>query len=170
MSVFAKGKDMKRQIVAALIAVLLSGFAIAQEADQLEVQTIVQKEVVSTNDAGESETKLVEATTVVPGERVVYTTTVRNVGSEPAENVVITNPIASELTYENGSAFGAGMAIEFSVDGGTTWASPDELTVVGEDGTARAATEEDYTHVRWVMQNDLAAGAQMMARFSAVLD
>ena len=45
----------------------------------------------------------------------------------------------------------------------------DELTVV-EDGVERKATTRDYTHVRWVMNNDLEAGAQAVARFAAVLE
>lgn len=169
MSVLKKGLAMNRQIIAALVAVMLSGFAIAQETDGLEVRTVVQKEVVVVNEDGDNETRLVDAETVVPGERVVYTTTIRNLGDQPAENIVITNPIAAELTYEDGSAFGAGMAIEFSADGGATWAAADVLTVV-EEGVQRAATPADYTHVRWVMQNDLAAGAQGLTRFTAVLN
>ena len=57
----------------------------------------------------------------------------------------------------------------FSVDGGKTFAAADEL-VVSEDGEARAAEARDFTHVRWVMQDDLAAGAQGTARFAAVLE
>jgi len=79
------------------------------------------------------------------------------------------NPIADSLTYIDGSAFGPGAEIQFSVDGGQTYASRDELTVT-ENGETRQAAAEDLTHVRWVMQTELAAGAQGMARFAAVLE
>ncbi len=82
---------------------------------------------------------------------------------------MITNPIAENLQYLDGSAFGAGMEILFSVDGGETFAAAADL-VVTEDGETRGAIAKDFTHVRWVMRNDLAAGAQGTARFAAVLE
>ena len=94
---------------------------------------------------------------------------VRNTSEEAAENVVITNPISESLTYVAGSAFGPGTIIEFSVDGGQTYAPADQLTIT-EDGETRSAHPGDFTHIRWVMQNELAAGAQGTARFAAVLD
>jgi len=168
---FKQGNAM-RKIVGAIVtmAVLsLAAHAHAQEQGHLNVQTVVQKQEVIVNDAGETETRLIDADTVVPGERVVYTITFRNVGDEPAAGVIITNPIDDSLTYVDGSAFGPGMDIQFSVDGGVVFASGDDLTVT-EGGVERPAVAEDFTHVRWVMQNELAVGAQGMARFTAVLD
>lgn len=135
----------------------------------LEVQTTVQKQEVFVNAQGEEETRLVPADTVLPGETVFYTITFTNVSNEVADRVVITNPIDESLVYLDGSAFGAGMDIVFSVDGGESFAAASELTVT-EDGEVRAAEPRDFTHVRWVMRNDLAAGAQGTARFAAVLE
>jgi len=101
--------------------------------------------------------------------KVVYTITFRNIGDEPADNVVITNPISGDLLYVDGSAFGPGTAIQFSIDGGQTFANASELTVT-EDGATRSAVAADFTHIRWVMQQELAVGAQGTARFSAVLE
>ncbi len=151
-----------------VILVMLAAVAAAQEQGHLDVQTTVQKKEVVVNEAGESETRLVAAEVIVPGESVVYTITFTNVSAEPADNVVITNPIAEDLMYVDGSAFGPGMDIQFSVDGGVTFAAANELTIV-EDGEVLDAQAEDFTHVRWVMQNDLKAGAQGIARFAAVL-
>ena len=105
----------------------------------------------------------------MPGDDVVYTITFTNISDETAENIVITNPISGELTYVEGSAFGPGTRIEFSVDGGLSFAAANELTV-SEDGEVRAARAEDFTHIRWVMQNELQAGAQGLARFRARLN
>ena len=156
-----------RSISFLVIAMSVSAFA--QDEGHLNVKTVVQKEEVSVNAAGERETRLVPAETVIPGERVVYTITFRNISQEPADSVVITNPIDESLTYVEGSAFGPGTAIEFSVDGGNSFASAGELVVV-EEGVERPAEPGDYTHVRWVMQNNLEPGAQGTARFAAVLD
>jgi uncharacterized repeat protein (TIGR01451 family) len=169
MSVSKGGVGMSIFRSVCFLVVALSVAAFAQEDGHLKVKTVVQKEEVSVNAAGERETRLVSAETVIPGERVVYTITFRNISEGPADNVVITNPIDESLTYVEGSAFGPGTNVEFSVDGGNSFGTADQLTVV-EEGVERPADPRDYTHVRWVMQSDLAAGAQGMARFTAVLN
>ena len=85
---------------AALLA--FSGSAMAQQ--HLDVQTTVQKQIVVQTEEGSTETQLVPADTVVPGDTVVYTITFENVGDEAADNVVITNPISDALAYVPGSA------------------------------------------------------------------
>ena len=155
------------KILSGILLTFLAFTAVAQS--HIDVQTTVQKEEVFLNDTGEEEKRLVPAEKVLPGETVYYTITFTNTSDEVADNVVVTNPIAEELMYLDGSAFGPGMAIVFSVDGGETFAAADELKVT-EDGETRAAEAKDFTHVRWVMQNDLAAGAQGTARFAAVLE
>ncbi len=159
---------MKYSISAILMMLALSLQAVAQEQGHLNVTTTVQKQEVTVNDSGEAETRLVAADTVVPGESVVYTITFQNISDEPAANVVITNPISEDLTYVYGSAFGPGTVIQFSTDGGQNYAAADELTVI-DDGVSRPAGPDDFTHIRWVMQNELAVGAQGTARFTAVL-
>ncbi|MDJ0709963.1 MAG: hypothetical protein QNJ14_06225 [Woeseiaceae bacterium] len=154
------------RILTAISLLLLAATATAQH---LDVQTTVHKQEVVVNDTGEEEKRLIEAELVLPGETVFYTITFTNVSDEIADRVVITNPIAENLVYLDGSAFGAGMDIVFSVDGGKTFATAGELTVT-EDGETRAAEAKDFTHVRWVMRNDLAAGAQGTARFAAILE
>lgn len=168
MSDKQKGTVMNKMLcVIALLGVSTAAFS--QDEGHLNVRTVVQKEQVTVDESGETRTELVAAGTVVPGERVVYTITFQNISGEPADNVVITNPISGELTYVDGSAFGPGADIQFSVDGGRTFGDRDELTVT-EDGETRPAVTEDFTHIRWVMKQELAAGAQGLARFSAVLE
>ncbi len=163
-----RNQKIRSAMFGAVLLLVLGGNAWAQDQGHLNVRTVVQKEQVVVKD-GETETTLVAADTVVPGERVVFTTTFRNISDDAAENVVITNPISSELIYVDGSAFGPGTDIEFSVDGGRTFAPAAELTVT-EDGVTRSADANDFTHIRWVMREELAAGAQGVARFSAVLE
>ena len=155
--------------VTSICLLLISAAAFAQDQGHLSVQTVVQKQQVTIDDEGEQQVELVPAETVVPGESVVYTITFTNISDDAADNVVITNPIADSLTYVDGSAFGPGAEIQFSVDNGKTFADREALTVT-EEGVVRAASAEDFTHIRWVMQQELAAGAQGVARFSAVLE
>ena len=167
MSDERKGKVMKT--VTSICLLLTAAAAFAQDQGHLSVQTVVQKEQVTMNEDGEQQVTLVPAETVVPGESVVYTITFTNISDDAAGNVVITNPIADSLTYVDGSAFGPGAEVQFSVDNGKTFADRGALTVT-EEGIVRAASAEDFTHIRWVMQQELAAGAQGVARFSAVLE
>lgn len=166
-----QGAVMKNSILVVLMTIALGVSVNAQEQEQgyLNVSTVVQKEEAVVNAAGEAETRLVPADIVVPGDRVVYTITFRNIGDEPTGDVVVTNPIAENLTFADGSAFGPGTAIQFSVDGGTTFADRADLTVT-QNGESRAATAEDLTHIRWTLQTELAVGAQGIARFAAVVD
>lgn len=159
---------MKNLIGVILMMSAVTVHAIAQEQGHLNVTTVVQKEELTINELGEADTRLVAAETVIPGDRVVYTITFRNISDDAAENVVITNPIADSLTYVDGSAFGPGTEIEFSIDGGQSFAARDALTIE-EDGEVRSAEAKDFTHIRWVMKQDLPVGAQGMARFSADL-
>jgi uncharacterized repeat protein (TIGR01451 family) len=153
----------------AFLLIFSSANAISQEQGHLNVTTLVQMEEVSVGDDGERQTRLVAADTVVPGDVVIYTTTVENISDESAENVVVNNPVPEHLSYVAGSAFAPGMIIEFSVDGGATYAPAEEL-MIDEDGQTRAATADDFTHIRFVMQGELAAGAQGIARFRARLN
>jgi uncharacterized repeat protein (TIGR01451 family) len=152
-----------------ITATFLAMAVFAQEQGHLNVRTVVQKEEVTVNDSGETERKLVSADTIVPGDDVVYTITFTNISDESAENIVITNPISGNLTYVQGSAFGPGTIIEFSVDDGMSFAAAGELRVA-TNGSERPASAADFTHVRWTMQNELEAGAQGMARFKARLN
>ena len=157
-----------RLLAITISAGLFGANALAQDAGHLLVKTVVQKEEVVVDEDGEENVRLVDASTVIPGDEVIYTVTFQNISDQPAENVVITNPIASDLEYVDGSAFGPGSEIVFSVDGGTLFASAAELSVE-EDGVMRPARPGDYTHIRWQMQGDIPAGSQGVARFRAKL-
>ena len=152
-----------------LTVIVVTVLAFSAAHAQLNVNTIVQKEEVYVNEEGQSDTRLVTAELVVPGETVFYTITFTNTGDEPADNIVITNPIENHRIYVDGSAFGPGTDTQFSVDGGQTFAPQSDLTVTENDIT-RAAESRDITHVRWLMKNNLAAGAQGTARFAVVVE
>lgn len=136
----------------ALLLVLLSNPAIAQ----IEVSTIAEVEVVEKQPDGSETVKRVAASRVVPGTEVIYTITATNAGNEPADEVVVTNPVPAQTSYVGGSAAGANTHISFSVDGGNSWGRAESLTVIDANGEPRAATAADYTHVRWQLQSDLA--------------
>ena len=155
----------------ALAALLCAAPAAAETEEQghLELKMTVEKEVTVTNEDGVTEVKLVEPALVVPGEEVVYTIHYRNVGSEKATGVVITNPVPEHMIYTSLSASGVDTHIEFSVDG-TAFGNPKELTVTSEDGQQRPASNEDYTHIRWVRATPLAPGEGGAVHYRARLE
>jgi len=139
-----------------LLLVLFSGQAMAQ----IKVTTVAEVEVTQINKQGEKVVKRTKASRVVPGTEVIYTITAKNTGNEPADNIVVTNPIPKQTVYVEGSAFGAGTTITFSVDGGKTYNTPAKLTVKNAAGIPRPATAEDYTNVRWTLQFNLQPGQE----------
>ena len=155
--------------LSAIVLGLCATQGFAQEQGNLSVKTVVAQEQITVDAAGKEHVVLKPATKVVPGDEVVYTVTFTNISSAPAEKVVITNPLPNELTYVDGSAFGPGTSIQFSVNGGKTYGEPDELEVTA-NGETRAAAAKDFTHIRWVMDDKLQAGDQGMARFRARLN
>ena len=159
--------------LALLVAGLLgTANTLAQEAPRggaLELKTVVEKLVEVEDVSGSTRTELVSADIAVPGDKVVYTVTFTNVGDAPAENVLITNPIPQEMRYADGSAFGPGAEIEYSIDGGQNYADPQGLLVAEASGRERLASADDYTHIRWQLTDPLPPGAQGMARFRATV-
>ena len=68
----------------------------------------------------------------------------------------VTHPIPDNTEYLDGTAFGAGTDIEFSVDG-EAFAAADKLRVQ-RDGSEVPAQAADYAAVRWTFKPQLAAG------------
>lgn len=136
----------------------------------LDLHTVVEKVVEVEQPDGSTKTELTAGAPILqPGDEVVYTVTFRNVSDGPADHVRITAPIPPELRCLADTAFAPGADTLYSVDGGATFGRADELHITGPDGSRRAATAADYTHVRWVFNAPLDAGATGFARFRAVV-
>jgi uncharacterized repeat protein (TIGR01451 family) len=136
----------------------------------LELATRVEKIVaVDAADASAPRTQLVPAGAASPGDELVVTVTFANVSGQALDGVRITQPIPSNMRYVDGSAIGPGSEVLYSIDGGASYGQPNELKVVAADGTRRAATADDYTHIRWLLKAPLEAGARGFARFRAIV-
>lgn len=158
-----------RYMQTTLAALLLSSALNVNAQSQLEIRTDVQKEDVVTAEDGTERVELVNAETVLPGEEVIYTVTFANTSDDVADNVVITNPLPAELTYVEGTAAGDGTRVQFSVDGGVTFAQATDLTVTDE-GDVRQASPDEFTHIRWVLTAALMPGETGTATFRARLN
>jgi len=151
-----------------VVMLLLGGIASAQQgAIRLEHKAEQWQSV--TNENGVEEMQLVEASNVVPGEKVLFTVTYTNTGDQPAEDVTITNPVPRHMVYVDDSAAGDNTSILFSTDGGESFATASELLVRNGDGTQRPAGASDYTHVRWIVRSDIASGTSGSVQFMATV-
>jgi hypothetical protein len=102
------------------------------------------------------------------GAEFVLSVEFTNTSEHVLDAVRITSPVPRHLRYVVDSASGPGSEAMFSVDEGQTFGQPADLTIVGADGRARAAEAAEYTHVRFVLDAPLDAGATGIARFRVV--
>jgi uncharacterized repeat protein (TIGR01451 family) len=114
-------------------------------------------------------TTRVEAGKVVPGDEVIYTITFANRGTEPAADVVITNPVPEHMIFTRVEETPRGAVVSMSADGGSRYDAPRNLTVTDAKGQTRPAQESDFTHVRWTFRNPLEPGEAGSVSFRAQL-
>lgn len=150
----------------ALLAVAVVAAAPAVAAGPLTVTTrmMVEKRIAAPD--GSTRTTLVPATRAVPGDRIAVILAYRNTGSAPIDNLVLANPVPTNVAYRSRAA--ASPAPELSVDG-KTFGSLADLRVKGPDGALRPAGAGDVTHVRWRLSSPIAAGQGGELAFQAVL-
>lgn len=110
-----------------------------------------------TKDDGTKEEEFVVATEARPGQVVEYRVFVANVSSEtlPASNALITGPIPATTAYigETATATSAEAKVEFSADGGQTFAEKPLIEKTNDQGEKEMveALPEEYTAARWAI-------------------
>lgn len=136
----------------------------------IELTTLAEQVITTTGEGGEEVTRVVELGKIVPGNVVIYTITAKNISDQPVNSVVINDPIPEHMTYLTGSVVGSDADITFSVDGGTSFAALDRLTISDGEGGTRVPEASDYTHIRWTLRGDLAPQATQSVSFRARLN
>ncbi len=161
----------RRNLSCTLIAILTmaSGLAFAQTDGSIELAAVAEIEVEVVNAAGETQIQRQEAGLVVPGDEVIYTINFANVGQDPVEDVVITNPVPEHMLFRVLDPNGTGIQVTMSIDGGQQYDTPESLTVISADGKERPAQPSDYTHIRWVFDRPVAPGDKGSVGFRALL-
>jgi uncharacterized repeat protein (TIGR01451 family) len=129
----------------------------------------VQKLEVSVGPGGQEIRRWVPAERLNAGDEVHYTVRVHNPGKQAVDTVIVTKRLPFGVHYLRGSATGPAAEVQFSVDGGKNYATPEALARAaggGKKGT-RKPLENDYTHVRWVLRKPLGPASTALLRFRA---
>jgi uncharacterized repeat protein (TIGR01451 family) len=167
---------MRNKLLSITLASLLLALgtaALAQAPAQrgnIELKNVAEVEVAVTGADGKVVKKRGPVEKAIPGTVVFYTSTFKNISARPAGNISINNPIPANTTLVPASAYGEGMDISYSADGGKAWAAADKVKVKGADGKERAAAVSEFTHIRWNLRGELAPGKQGEAGFRVVIN
>jgi uncharacterized repeat protein (TIGR01451 family) len=139
--------------------------AIPAFAAPLELASDVFVERAQRRADGTVTTVLEEPKLVVPGDQLVFVVRYKNVGAQPASKFSVTNPIPRAVAF-SGTADGTETV---SIDGGKSWGFLSQLKVAKADGTARPALPGDVTHIKWNLNQTLAAGSAGKLVFRGVV-
>jgi uncharacterized repeat protein (TIGR01451 family) len=134
----------------------------------LAVRAVAEVQIASIRP-GPAAVQLVPANRVVPGDLVLYTLEIRNIGPRSVASPTVTNPIPTYMTYLPESATGPGAEVSYSVDGGRIFDRPENLQVIDGEGHLRPANVSDYTHIQWKLKITLKPKSVAFARFRAVV-
>ena len=151
------------------VAVWLMGTGSAQAENNLQLTNEVFQEVEIKGPDGKIERKRIPAETVIPGTVVYYVITYRNVGQEPAHDIVITNPIPKELEYISTFVLKSVADVRVSIDGGKAYDELIRLDVKDSNGKLRPARASDVTHVRWSIKSNIGPGEEGKVSYEARL-
>ena len=154
-------------VILLFLTTLTASAAAAQDGALVKLKSEVVKEIQVVNEKGEAETRLVPASSAMPGEVLTFTISYINEGDEEATDIILTNPVPEHMVYEGGSAEREGTVTSYSVDGGVSYGAPESLTVTGDDGNDRRAIPSDYTHIRWQLVEPIPPGENGSVSFRA---
>jgi uncharacterized repeat protein (TIGR01451 family) len=139
-----------------------------QREPQVQLELSAAQQVITVDNTGKSEITwqpLTGQATVQPGDVLRYSLNGKNISDRPVRNLVLTQPIPSQMKYvlDSASINAAGVETTFSIDGGKTFVASPAVEVTLPDGTveSRPAPAEAYTHIRWNVGDRFSAGAML---------
>jgi uncharacterized repeat protein (TIGR01451 family) len=147
-----------RRLVAALLACAGAAASPASADGDIQLDFVSMKRVVQKGGGGLELEKLVPVSEIYPGDEIKHSVAYTNQGDEPALAVKIKLPIPPGTKLIPGSVERPGTTVTYSVDGGSSFAPLEELTVTPPGGTRRAATLEDVDTIRWRIDDPVPPG------------
>lgn len=136
------------------VALAIPGMAMAANNVALSSDVFVERQVEKPD--GKTAVVLEQPVTVVPGDNLVFVVKYKNVGSLPATDFSVTNPLPKAVAF-NGTSDGNEIV---SIDGGKSWGPLSALKITREDGEVRPALMSDVTHLKWKFNRSLSAGSE----------
>lgn len=158
---------MRKGIILGLSLLALALPASAQVAEP-QALTIEAENVT----ASSSERATADAGRTLPGDVIEYRLTFTNHQAGAVSDVVLNDPIPAGLVFVPGSVTASrqDLLVEYSIDGGSSWTEQPQVEVeVAGEAVTRPAPADAYTHVRWTITGSVNPGAQVTARFRAVV-
>ena len=143
--------------------------AAQDKTNKVVLSSAVFVEVEVENAEGKKEIKRMPVAKALPGSELIYVTTYKNTGDKPAENLIITNPLAKELIYKDQSAQGENAAFSVSVDGGKHYGDLSTLRIPTTEGATRPAQAGDITHLQFKLSNKVLPQEEGTVTFRVVL-
>jgi uncharacterized repeat protein (TIGR01451 family) len=147
----------------ALVMAVTAPAAHAQSAQPIELSGNVKVDKIVIEN-GKEKHIFSEPSVVVPGDRLVFTTSYRNAGAVAVKDFVVTNPVPGGVML---APEGAEVQV-VSVDGGKTWGKLAGLSVSDGKGGNRTANAGDVTHLRWTLP-EIAPGAKGTLNYNAIV-
>ncbi len=142
------------KFISAILVLAAPGAALAANNFELSSDVFVERKIDKPN--GKTAIVLEQPKTVIPGDNLVFVVKYKNVGTQPATDFSVTNPLPKAVAF-NGTADGKEIV---SVDGGKTWGPLSTLTLTRENGEVRPAMMTDVTHVKWKFDRSLSVGSE----------
>lgn len=142
------------KFIVGLTALIMPGAAFAANDVALTSDVFVERKVEKPD--GKTSVMLEQPTTVVPGDNLVFVVKYKNVGTAPATDFSVTNPLPKAVAF-NGTSDGTEIV---SIDGGKNWGALSALKYTRENGEVRPALMSDVTHIKWKFNRSLSVGSE----------
>lgn len=160
-------------VLAVALGVVPTGVGVGQEAEAVKALEVTAENLMA-GDARhqEYESRGGDAEALLAGDIVRYRLHFTNLTSDSVRQVVFQNAVPAGLEYvaESASADRADVVVEYSIDGGATYAATPMAEVVVDGLTVlRPAPPETYTHIRWTLSGWLQPQAELTAEYRAQL-
>lgn len=164
--VLMTGLSMSEVAYAAPLSATNQAAATDPRAD-VKIDSSIMVERLEESENGETVSTLLDPATVkvIPGDKLLFTNSYRNMGKNAVTGFVVNNPVHSAVVFTE--------ALEdwalVSVDGGENFGRLSELSVAEAALETRPAVASDVTHVRWILPSPIAPGASGELRFGGVV-
>lgn len=99
---------------------------------------------------------------VQPGEIIVWKLRVTNRGNQGVTGVRAEGMIPKGTAFIPSSGTGAGVTVQYSIDGGRTYSARPTIVV---DGKTRLAPVSSYTNILFIWEGEISAGSVKTAQY-----